>query len=460
MNLKILVLILFFFIFIIPIFADWYEQPEVRILDKHGRVVPNASVYIVWEISRSAGNATTKTQITNDRGRAYFQLYNREFNPADENRKYTVYVQYLNKNYSEEFIAGSGSMPRTINIDAYLTSFRITDKEGNPLSLKLLIDSSYEIFSDSNGRADIILNSGEHTVKPIFFDLEQIEKFKVEKDTKIDLQVNLYSLLLRVVDDNGVVIPGVKVNIGPFSFKTNSEGLVTFSNLTKPKISAEITYQKYSLNEVFNISSNSNLTYVLDTHPPKISDITTKVNNGLLQIRAVIADVGRYPSGFTSNKAKINLRYSPSEDVEKTLPMYSVGYNTYETIIKLEPGQKSVKYTIEASDSFGNTAFSSDIFLLEGSNQKNQPNENSSPPIGFFDLSKADLSIFIYPFVLGIIAGIGFYLFKHKFSISKQEKATKADYSYSEKEKIRAKEEKKEQKPPSNIFKSIPKKTS
>ncbi|MCX8163573.1 MAG: hypothetical protein N3D10_03395 [Candidatus Micrarchaeota archaeon] len=439
-------LVLIFSLFILSVFAEWYEEVEVRVLDKMGRPVPNAAVYITWEVSRAKGNATTQTQFTNERGRTYFKLYNTEFSPSLTNYDYIVFVSYQNKNFSEKFKANIGTMPRTVQIDAYLVRFVAKDKDGKPLSLKLLIDSKYEIFTDESGTAELILTTGKHTLRPLFFDLVQEKSFEVSNsDLVLNVDVELYSCNFRVVDDNGVPIPGVKVTIGPFSYKTDSEGLIRFENLTKSKIIAEISYQKYLFSESFDISSKNSITYVLDTHPPKIEDIKTKLDGNLIQLRAVIVDPGKYPSSFKGSKAKINVRYYPAEDIERLVPMYSVGYNTYEAILKLESGQKNIKYSIEATDSAGNTLISSDVFVLEGSTQTQKVLEKEQPPIfSLPDFSKFDFSSLLTLVIVVIVAAVAFYLYKNKSLVAAAGQAPKEQES---------------KKPsPSEIFKAVPKK--
>ncbi|MEM4137441.1 MAG: Ig-like domain-containing protein [Candidatus Anstonellaceae archaeon] len=449
MNCKILFLIILFNIFIFPIFAEWYEEVEVRVLDKMGRPVPNAAVYIVWEISRAKGNGTTTMKFTNERGRAYFKLYNTEFNENLTNYDYVVFVSYQGKNYSEKFRANVGSMPRTVMIDAYLVKFIAKTKDRNPLSIKLLIDSTYELYTDNSGVAEFILTSGDHVVRPIFFDLDQEKKFSVNKDMVLDLDVELYSCNFRVIDDNGVPIPNVKVSVGPFSYRTDKEGLVRFENLTKSKIVAEISYQKYLFSETFDLSKTNSINYVLDTHPPKIEDISTKLEGNLIQLRAVIVDPGKYPSSFKGSKAKINVRYYPAPDVERVLPMYSVGYNTYEAILKLDSNTKNIKYSIEATDSAGNTLISSDVFVLEGSSTNEEIAKEEEGPIrGLFDFSKFDFSSLLSFIVVLIVMVVAFYLYKNKFSSTPQPSASDVSSEIKIGKDIK----------PSDIFKSIPKK--
>jgi hypothetical protein len=450
----------FLFIFLILIscfiFAGWYEEPEVRVLDKSGRPVPNATVYIVWEISKSRGSATTKPQLTNENGRAYFKLNNVEFNDADANREYTVYVNYQGKNFSKKFIAGQGTKLRTITIDAYLATFVTTDINNKPLSIKLLIDDAYEVFTDSKGYGQLILVSGKHILKPVFYDLDQKEEFVLDNDKVIYTKIALYSMYLTIVDDFGVPIPNVNVQIGPFSFKTNNSGMVFFENITKPKVSAQISYQKYNLYQTFDLSIKQNHTFALDTHPPSISDIFTKRTNNILQIRATIVDSGRYPSSFSGQKAKIILLYYPEEGVEKQLPMYSVGYNTYEALVELPENKKSVKYIIQATDSIGNTAISSDVFIIEGQKEKPADLEEQKAPLDLFfaDLAKTDFSFLGLIALFAILVGVAFYFYKYKLSVLAAGSDNKKEYTYSQ---GKEKEEGKAKKPPS-IFKSIPKK--
>ena len=433
--------IFFLCFFVISIFlsslnASWYEEVEVRVLDKEYNPVPNATVYIVWEVSKTKGNATTKPALTNERGRAYFKLTNVEFKESDANKDYIVYVQYQNSNFSKKFTAGVGTMPRTVVIDAYPVIIRAVDNSNKPLKIKILLDNKIELNTDQNGYVEYVLTAGEHILKPIFYDLEQVKRIKIENKTTIDLKLELYNFNLKVVDDNGEPIEKATVSIGPFSYKTDQNGSVQFYNLTKKNVWAQVSYQKYKVHASFDLETSEQGTIVIDRTPPLIRDIHTSREGDKLQIRAVIEDPGKYASGLVG-KARLNLIYKINEEREGMVPMYLVAYNTYEALLKIEPDTKMVKYTIEASDANSNTAISSDVYVLERKEafveeQAEQYQQNLSEILG-------TQNIFVFIMLVVIIIG-SYYFYKTKIKPQKQPP------------------EQEQKTPPKNIFKAVPKK--
>jgi len=425
-------------IIISSLFAGWYEEVEVRVLDKSYSPVSNATVYIQWEISKTRGNATTKPSLTNENGRAYFKLTNVEFKDSDANKDYIVYVEYQNSKFSKKFTANTGVMPRTVIIDAYPVVIRATDNDNKPMSIKILIDNKIELTTDQNGYAECIMTAEEHTIKPIFYDLEQVKQVKIENRTTINLKLELYSFNLKVIDENGQPIEKASVTIGPFSYKTDQNGSAQFYNLTKKNIWAQINYQKYSIQASFDLEKSNQGTVVIDRTPPLIKDIHTTREGDKLQIRAVIEDPGKYASGLTG-KANLKLIYKINEEKEGFVPMYLVAYNTYEALIRIDPDTKNIKYTIEATDANSNTALSSDVYVLE-----RKESSITQEPQNQQNLSEMLNTQNIFIFIILIIVGIGSYYF-YKTKIQPKQPSSGQEKQF-------------QQSAPKDIFKAVPKK--
>jgi hypothetical protein len=306
------------------------------------------------------------------------------------------------------------------------------------MSIKILIDNKIELTTDQNGYAECIMTAEEHTIKPIFYDLEQVKQVKIENRTTINLKLELYSFNLKVIDENGQPIEKASVTIGPFSYKTDENGSAQFYNLTKKNIWAQINYQKYSIQASFDLEKSNQGTVVIDRTPPLIKDIHTTREGDKLQIRAVIEDPGKYASGLTG-KANLKLIYKINEEKEGFVPMYLVAYNTYEALIRIDPDTKNIKYTIEATDANSNTALSSDVYVLE-----RKESSITQEPQNQQNLSEMLNTQNIFIFIILIIVGIGSYYF-YKTKIQPKQPSSGQEKQF-------------QQSAPKDIFKAVPKK--
>lgn len=415
--------------------GGWGEATDVRVLDALGRPIENAQVYITWEISESRGQGTTKTLATNELGRAQFSLTNVEFDEEDTNYEYTVHASYGNTNINKEFTFGIGSSPRTVNMPVYMITFWAKDSRYKPMQITLRVDNKYDLKTNADGIGMIQLDTGRHTVSPVFMDLQDRVEFEVKKDdAQINLTVGLYDLAIKTIDDEGNPV-SAQIYVGTVSKKSGADGWAIFNEVTKPEVVVKASYGRYKKTVEANLSQGNSTMVIFDAHPPKISNVMPQWENNNLQVRAIISDEGEYASGMSGANATVDLFYIGADNVQKKLPMYAVGYNLYEGLIPMQAGMASVRYTIQATDADGNTVSEADTFVIPtsqgaGSNLGGQP-----PASAISENLSVDMAIIpAIVLLVIIIVAAGYWYYKTRQAQDEQP-AKKSEYDYADKEK-------------------------
>ncbi|MFA5108048.1 MAG: Ig-like domain-containing protein [Candidatus Micrarchaeia archaeon] len=417
--------------------GGWGEYTQVRVLDGMGRVLPNAEVYITWEISKSKGLSETKHQFTDENGRATFMLTNTEFNKNDTNFDYTVYAKYGKATANKVFTFGKDSLPRTLNLQVYEAIFIAKDNEKKPVSINLLVDDTYDITTDKNGYAYLELDTGAHSVKPVFLDISDEQNFNIKNDSIINVSIKLYSLSVRAVDDEGNPVPA-QINVGSQTKKSIDAGWANFTNITKPDIVIKATYGIYKKSVQVNLDSTKMETVIFDSRPPIIKEVSPQWKEKNLQVRAVIEDGGKYASGLAQANASVDLFFIGPDKVQKRLPMYLVGYNLFEGIIPVEGDLGTIRYTVQATDADGNTATDTNTFVIPTVDKQAMDQTTQEPPTKpiseYFAIDIGALAPIVL--IVAAIAALVYWYFMTRKAPSerplKQEKQS-TEYSYKEK---------------------------
>ncbi len=346
--------------------GGYVEQVTIRVLDEKGRTVQGALVNITWEITRARGKATTKTLSTNEQGRVSFTLTNLEYDPEDTDKTYIVRVKYGTELVQRTFSAINGKVEQTIVLPVYEIRFFVRDKNSNPLANIPISIGQRSTTTSKNGVAYAVLESGTHTAIAQYADLAQPTTLVVSgRDLSVNITLELFNLAVNTIDDLANPI-SAQVNIGSQTIQTNQSGWANFENLTSKDLIVYALYDKYKKTQQVDASRSDVATIVFDLSPPIISDIVANIHtDGNLLVRATIKDPGEYASGLGGENASIVIIYTDSQDEQKRLPMYSVGYNIYEGIIPTFADQASVRYSIYAMDASSNSASSSDLFVIQ-----------------------------------------------------------------------------------------------
>jgi len=417
--------------------GGYVEQLTIRVLDPYGRAVTGALVNATWTVTNSRGTATTKTLQTGTNGRVNFTLMNVEYDPEDTEMTYVVRAGYANANVTQSFEAYNGIVERTLQLPVYNVMFRVRDKEYRPIEgVTIRVDKKYTTRTSKNGIAYMILGMGNHIAIPEYGDLEKEVKFSVENDTTVGIELKLYNLELRVVDEQSTPLEA-QVHIGTHTEKSSLTGWTEFTNITTNEVVVDASYGRYKKSISLDLNNTRQYTIVFDSTPPKIEEVFAQYQQGSIQIRAVVRDDGTHASGLVEDKASILLFYLGEDSVQKTVPMYAVGYGLYEGLIPSDNPQTVVKYTIQATDADGNSATNSDTYVISAPDPSDFENIPAAPeqvaPEGLgFNWALVPIIA-----VVGIIIAIGGYLYYNSKRPPSQEEheeplppREKQEYSY------------------------------
>lgn len=390
--------------------GGYVEQLTVRVLDEKNRVVPGALVNVTWEITRARGEATTKTLATDENGRVRFTLTNLEFDPKDTNLMYTVRAGYSGKYLQTSFEAQNKVVERTMVLPLYEVIFRVRDKNYRAIEgVTVVVDEKYSKKTDKNGIASLFLGKGTHVASPQYQDIEELVNFTVNDDTRVDIMLTLYDLSVKVVDDNGNPLIA-QVHVGGQKQTSGSSGWANFTNITTPDVVVYSTYGRYKKSVSANLERSDVLLLAFDSTPPIIEDVNVKYTESHLQINAVVRDIGEYASGFSSEQASVDLFYIGADNIQRSLPMYSIGYGVYESLISTQQGQKTIRYTIQATDSDGNSASNTDTFVLPAAEPTGFEDSQSQPPASVIsEQFNFDWTVLPIIALVGVAAAAGGY---------------------------------------------------
>ncbi|MDE1798292.1 MAG: hypothetical protein KGH63_02715 [Candidatus Micrarchaeota archaeon] len=388
--------------------GGWGEDVQVRILDAYGRLLPGANVNITWEISHDRGLATTKNHLTDANGYTHFPIDNVEFDPNATNYSFVINAGYGNALNSTSFFANIGEEPRTLSLPVYLVTFLVTDRNGQPLSVPIMVDGTYLTHSSTAGVGYLPLDAGAHTVLTSYSGLQKTQQINISNDATVALSLKLYNLALRVLDDTGAPLPA-EAHAGAASAVTDSNGWAYFYNLTDSQPNITVYYGRHQKTAAVDLSLDNSTVVLFDTHPPVISNVQTQWSGNHVTVRAIIADKGDYASGLTEGNASIQVVYITPDGVQHSLPMYGVGHELYEGLIPVPGGAQQIRYTIQATDADGNSASSSDTFAVPAA-----PAPNATGPVQ----TGSALDQLLWPMALGlmlvvVLAG-GYWYYKSR----------------------------------------------
>ncbi len=411
--------------------GGWGENVQVRVLDAYGRPVSNASVNIIWQISQTRGVVTSKTRQTNAQGTAVFNVANTEYNVADTNYSFAVTAGYGGARNSSSFTAscyspitlscydtnGTALMgnpafePRTVNLNVFLVTFLVKDRDDKPLSVPILVDDTYLTRTDAGGVGLLALDNGTHTAVATYSGLKKSQSFDVVDDMAVNISMRLYNLAVRVLDDDGQPL-GAQVYAGAAAQATDPDGWARFYNLSDRRPLINVYYGRHQKTALADLEMDNSSVMLFDTHPPVISDVQSDWKGNRLQVRAVIIDQGDYSSGLVGGNASVEIYYIASDGIQRHLPMYGVGHDLYEGLVPLEGGVQQVRYTIQAIDAEGNSGSSSDTFVVPTAAQT-PGGAGTIPPVGGGAGGLGDYTIpVIFVIVLLAIAGAGYWYYR------------------------------------------------
>ncbi len=366
--------------------AAFTEKVSVQAFDQNLRPIEGVETYIDYQLNSITTLARTKSKFTDQNGIANLTFTNWEEIEGDKSKSYTLYLKYGSQLYSYGMISNGDNKTRKVSqtdLKSYLLQAKIHDQNNRALQAKLTINNRTK-NAEGSGLASFQLPPGKFNLRAEIATAVKNRNITVDRDQAVDIEIGLYNLEVRVSDDRRNPL-AAKVQVEGRENATNSSGRVSFSNLTEQ--SETIIVQSNDSTKKYNVdlSRQSLLEVVFDRTKPLIKELhVTPLKTGAATARLYIEDPGDGASGVDT----VIVTYEV-DGVENQVPAYSIGYNTYEVKIPIQPPKTLVKYVVRVTDREGNGAFETGNYVVGGEEGGQtitpaEPVTSGQVQIGFF----------------------------------------------------------------------------
>ena len=344
--------------------AGYTETLTVQVFDQDFRPVEGALVYADFQLNAVQGNTQTKPHPTNSSG--YYTLQFTDYEQINDSvdRTYTLMVKYGSQLEKYTLIAVSGEKRiYTANVNSYYAFVKVHDQKGAPISADVTIsgDNLAAVQKETSDTGDVgfQLPPGAYTLKTEYNGVAKNKDFTLSADQAIDITFGVYSLDVKVTDDNKRPL-NATVEVGAQSVQTDKDGIAHLVNISDQNPSVVIKYADRYKTYTPDLSLGTTLGAVIDMTKPVIKDLhSTLSGSGGSTLTFFVEDAGSAASGVDT----VSVSYTVS-GVETPVPAYTVGYNTFEAKIPAQEPGTLVKYTVKVSDKDGNTAIGLDSYLV------------------------------------------------------------------------------------------------
>ena len=392
--------------------AGYIERLTVQVFDQNFRPVDNADVYVEYQLNDVTGNVKSKTKKTNVSGEAYIQFTDYEQIDSSVDYTYTIYVSYGSQLKTALVIYFNDSTKRTysMEVESYYLTVRLLDQKRQPVSANVTINSQTKP-TDAYGRAFFQLPPGEYEMRMETGNAVKNANVNISsatQDMNFEVIIESYRLRVLAVDEFGIPIPSVLVELGGKQERTDSNGSAVFENVSEkiPQLSA--IYGQYEKRVSPMLDRQEEVTLVFDREMPKISEIRDYLaQTGTTSVSFFVSDSGKFSSGIDT----VEVSYEVG-GVENKVQTYTVGYNSFEAKIPAQAPGTVVKYYVRVRDKDGNMATETRSYLVQQKEAVTiQKNDTSAAQKG--DISQ-EMTIGIGAVVFAIFAYGAVYYFKNR----------------------------------------------
>lgn len=343
--------------------AGFTEKVSVQAFDQNLRPIEGAEAYIDYQLNSITTAARTKSKYTGQDGIANLTFTNWEEIEGRTSRSYVVYLKYGSQLHSYGAISNNDSKTRVISqtdLKSYFLQAKVHDQHNRALQAKLTINNRTKT-TDASGFAMFQLPPGRFNLKAETADAVKNKNVTIDKEMAVDIEIGLYPLEVRVMDDKRAPIVA-KVQVEGRENFTGADGSVKFANLTMQSEQVVVQSNDSTKKFIVDLSSQGLLEVVFDRTKPLIKELhVTPLKTGAATARLYIEDPGEGSSGIDT----VIVTYEV-DGVENQVPAYSIGYNTYEVKIPIQPPKTLVKYVVRVTDKSGNGAFETGDYVVGG----------------------------------------------------------------------------------------------
>ncbi len=332
----------------------WEETVLVQVLDSNGLPLPNASVQATYQLDYTTGKGYTTTEPvkTNSTGMVKIHMKNLEIISERVDCSFTIIATYDNQRTMKDFQVGQHPNILTIPLAVSRVVFNVFDQNGNPLPGALILIRNMTTRTNSQGQAVLEVGKGDAKVVVLYKEGALVRDVKiVNNKEQINVEFPIYSLTLRVVDDNGDPLPEAVVKIEGETYYPDKDGYVRLPMITTRNPRIAVFYKGTKRELWADLSAKQNYGVIFDFTPPVIKDIKPVVENGRVRLIFSAVDPGKTPSGIAPEGLVVKVITSSGRHEEVT--PYVIGPGEYKADLgRAEPGVWNIE--IDAKDDAGN----------------------------------------------------------------------------------------------------------
>jgi len=343
-------------------FAGYTQRLHVQIFDQDYRPVEGAQVYVEHQLNAVAGNTRTKPKPTAANGTVDIIFTDYEEITDSTDYTYTLYAKYGSQVKSAKLISSNSSdstvRSYSLQVGAYYAFVRVHDQAGMPLPASITIGNATK-KADAAGEAHFQLPTGPYDVKAEMNGVARNRNITLGKDQVVEIIFPLYRLNITVMDDfKQPLVAQVELN-GALS-NTSQDGKAYFENISSEQPKLAIRYNESIKKLQPNLKQDSAITVVFDLTKPVVQDLQHSIQKtGEAVIDAYVQDAGPAASGIGA----VSVTYEVN-GVTALVPAYTIGYNSFEAKIPVQPKDTLVKYTVKVTDREGNAGFRTGTYVI------------------------------------------------------------------------------------------------
>ncbi len=344
--------------------VGYTDSFDVRVLNAKLLPFEGADVQVKFDRGTSFGEQyfTTEPRQTDENGKVHFTLLNQGTETRKIDCRIWVYAS-VGSEVAEKIIeANKHNDPVDLQIDVYRVEFTVRDQQGRRLENATVFFLDVSKTTDEYGVA--VFHGAEQTAEYFvsYKGGQEGGSIAIVGDTKREVVIPIYELILKTVDDRDNPIPATVIYADQ---AYESDGSVTFTVYTS-EVELDLEYGGIEKTVELSIEDSGRITETVsfDIHPPSISEIIQSLVGERVRLAMTIKDEGIYAETVDPSTVKVRYRVLPESQWD-TASAFTTGLNRYAVDFpEIEHG-RIVEFTITAEDYAGNKVTQDGRFTVQ-----------------------------------------------------------------------------------------------
>jgi len=364
---------------------QWDETITVQVLDSRGVPIPNASVTATYQLDVTTGKGyyTTPPVFTDSSGKVRIHMQNKEVVPERVDCSFTVRASYDNQKAAVTYEYQHHPHIITLQLKVSAVDVTVFDQNGKPLKDVVVVIRNTTTKTDVNGKCRMLLGYGKDLMALLYRDGHIGREVEINQPiTHLSFQFPIYSLTLRVLDEQGKAVPA-EVTVNGVKYRVSEDGTVVVREMVTRLPLVVVKYKGVVRQWRPDLSARTDYTVVFDFTPPIIKQPQFVIENNRVKMMFEVFDPGKMSSGISPDGVVVSVRKSSGESSEVT--PYVVGADTYKVDLgEVEAGIWLI--TLKAQDEMGNWRQVKLKVFINAKTEESETQHNSVQSYGGFPI--------------------------------------------------------------------------